>query len=475
MFTNPLVFTPASELAQLIRRKELSPVELVDALLQRISRINPKLSAYLTVAEAEARYSARIAEAAVMQGSELPALHGVPFSVKDLHFTKGTRTTGGSLVYKDFVPNEDAAVVERLRCAGAILLGKTNTPEFGLSSTTQNRLGDDCRNPWNQERTSGGSSGGAAAAAAAGLSPLAIGSDRGGSIRIPAGYCGVYGLKPTHGRVPLYAAFAGPTFTHIGPITRTVRDAALALNVIAGFDPRDPTSLREPPPDFVAALEGNLHRLRIAWCSNLGGAIVDPEVEHIAKSAALTFELLGCAVDEATPMIDDPFIATPIMMADQYAWSGNLLDEHAEDLTPDVKLLLEGARMIPGHVYSQALRALERFRMQMADFFERYDLLLTPTNPVPAFLLRQRPQEIDGKPVDPAGSLACLTMPFNLTGGPAATLPCGFTSQGLPIGLQIAAAWGREDIVIRASAAFEKLKPWHGKTPPVGLDSSEAG
>ena len=255
-----IAYLSASELAALVRRGEVSPVEIVDALLARIHDLNPSLNAYLALAEAEARQAARAAELAVVEGCDLSPLHGVPFSVKDVHFTRGTRTTGGSLVYKDFVPDEDSVVVERLRRAGAILIGKTNTPEFALSSTTENRLGDDCRNPWDLERTAGGSSGGAAAAAAAGLGPLAIGSDRGGSIRIPAGYCGVYGFKPTHGRVPLHAAFAGSAFTHVGPITRTVRDAAVALDVMSGFDRRDPTSLRIFPqatrPIWKMTLEG---------------------------------------------------------------------------------------------------------------------------------------------------------------------------------------------------------------------------
>ncbi len=460
-----IAYTSASELAAIIRTKEISPVEIVEALLLRIRNLNPRLNAYLTVAEVEARGCAMAAEKALMHGSELPPLHGVPFCIKDVHFTKGTRTTGGSLVYKDFVPNEDCVVVERLRRAGAILIGKTNTPEFALSSTTENRLGDDCRNPWDLERTSGGSSGGAAAAAAAGLSPLAIGSDRGGSIRIPAGYCGVYGFKPTHGRVPIYAAFAGSPFTNTGPITRSVRDAALALSVISGFDRRDPTSLREPLPDYIGNLGADLKGIRIAWSHSFGGAVVGNEVRRTAESACLSFEPLGCAVEEATPKIDDIYIAMPIMMADQFARSGHLLTDHAQELMPEVRLLLESARGIPGYVYSQALRALEEFRMKMADFFEQYDLLITPTNPVPAFPLRQKPQEIDGIPVDATRNLACLTMPFNLYGGPAATVPCGFSSKGLPVGLQIAAAVGRDDMVIRASAAFERLRPWTSVTP----------
>ena len=470
MAGDSLLFTPASELAQLIKKRKLSPVELVDHILARIGEVNPKLNAYLTVADAEAKSAARAAEAAVMRGDELPSLHGVPLSIKDLHFTKEIVTTGGSLVFRDFVPNEDSVAVERLRHAGAIILGKTNTPEFGLSATTENRLGDHCRNPWHLERTAGGSSGGAAAAVACGLGPLALGSDGGGSIRIPSGFCGVYGLKPTRGRVPIYGGFGGfELFADIGPIARTVRDAALMLSVMAGFDRRDPTSLQAQPPNFLAAVDGEFRGLRLAWSPNLGYAPVDPEVRSIAESAAHTFESLGCAVEEATPSIDDPFtIFTPIMLADQYAACGHLLREHADNLVPYVKSTLEQGAKVSGYHYSQALRALERFRMQMADFFGRYDLLLTPTNTVPAFPVGRRPREIGGQKVDTLWGPFPFTMLFNLTGQPAANLPCGFSTEGLPIGLQVVGRWGEEATVLRASAAFEQARPWAGKTPPLG-------
>ena len=467
MASGSLLFTPASELAQLIKTRKLSPVELVDHILRRISELNPKLNAYLTVAEAEARSAARAAEAAVIRGEELPSLHGVPLSIKDLYFTRGIVTTGGSLVFRDFVPDEDCVAVERLRRAGAIVLGKTNTPEFGLSATTENRLGDHCRNPWHLERTAGGSSGGAAAAVACGLGPLALGSDGGGSIRIPSGFCGVYGLKPTRGWVPRYGGFGGfELFSDIGPIARTVRDAALMLSVMAGYDHRDPTSLRDQPPDFLTAVESELQGLRLAWSPDLGYARVAPEVKSAAESAAHAFASLGCEVEEATPAIDDPFaIFSPIMLADEYAACGHLLREHADKLVPYVKSTLQHGAEITGFHYSQALRALERFRMQMADFFERYDLLLTPANAVPAFPVGHRPRKIDGQEVDTLWGPFPFTSPFNLTGQPAANLPCGFSAEGLPIGLQVIGRWGKETTVLQASAAFERAQPWADRTP----------
>jgi len=464
-----LAFTSAWNLAKMIQRRQVSPVELVNHLLERISRLNPKLNAYLTVCEGEARSAAREAEKRVMRGEKLAPLHGVPVSVKDLIFTKGIRTTGGSLSHKDFIPVDDAVVVERLRGAGAIILGKTNTSELGQSSTTENRFGKDCCNPWNPERTSGGSSGGAAVAVAAGLGPVALGSDGGGSIRVPAAFCGVYGLKPTHGRVPLYGGFGGmPLFSTIGPISRTVRDAALMLNVISGHDARDPCSIRGESPDFLTALDGGeIRQLRIAWSPDLGFAKVDPEVQAIALAGASVFESLGCKVEEATPDIEEPFpIFAPIVLADEYAVSGHLLEEDVDELMPYVKSTLAAGKQIMGYQYSQALRALERFKLSMALFFDRFDLLVTPATAVVAFPLRQRPREIDGKPVGRLWGPFPFTVAFNLSGQPAASVPCGFSRDGLPVGLQIVGRCAQEATVLRASAAFEEARPWRDKIPP---------
>ena len=466
---NELVFASASELAELIRERELSPLELVEGLLCRIKQLNPELSAYLTVAEEESRSTAAKAEEAITRREALSHLQGIPVSIKDLHFTKGLRTTGGSLIFRDFTPREDCIAVERLRRAGAIILGKTNTPEFGLSATTENRLGDHCRNPWDLTRTSGGSSGGAAAAVAAGLGPLALGSDVGGSIRIPAGFCGVFGFKPSFGRVPLYRGFTRtPLFAHIGPITRTVLDAAFMLEVMSGFDPRDPNSLRDKPPDFTSALKGGLPRLSLAWSPNLGYAQVDPEVRQIVEACLRIFESLGFEIEEATPEIEPPFpIFDTITLADLYAAFGYLLEDHADELMPYVKSILEHGRDIPGHRYSEALRRLERFRLHMATFFDKYDLLATPTNAVPAFPVGKRPKVIDGKEVNTIYGPFPFTLPFNLTGQPAASIPCGFSREGLPIGLQIATRFGEDALLLRVAAAFERAKPWKDFVPPV--------
>ncbi|MFQ5934195.1 MAG: amidase, partial [Dehalococcoidia bacterium] len=325
MDSSSFAFMDTTELAELIRTKKASPVEAVDAYLDRIEALNPKLNAFLTVTADEARAEAKKAEAAVMRGDDLPPLHGIPVGVKDLEMTKGIRTTLGSLVYKDQVPEEDSIIVERLRKAGVIILGKTNTPEFGASGTTENKLGDHCRNPWDTTRTTGGSSGGSGAALAAGLCPLATGSDGGGSIRIPSSFCGVYGIKATHGRVPSPRT-SWVLFADSGPMSRTVRDSALMLNVISGRDPRDSLCIREDPPDFVAALNGDLKGLKVAWSPDLGYAAVDEEVLSVTRSTADLFQELGCNVEEATPASGEPFeIFDKIIPAENYAESGEEL------------------------------------------------------------------------------------------------------------------------------------------------------
>lgn len=466
MSGSDLAFTPALELAALIRRKEVSPVELVDLFLDRIERLNPQLNAYLTVAGDQAREAAKAAEAA--PAGDRP-LHGVPVSIKDLHFTQGIRTTNGSAAYADFVPDHDHVVVERLKAAGAIILGKTNTSEFGQSSTTENRLGDDCRNPWDTSRTTAGSSGGAGASVAAGLGPLAVGSDGGGSVRNPAAFCGVFGIKATFGRVPNYGALGGmPIFSHTGPLTRTVRDAALMLNVMAGPDRRDPLAIREPAPDVLAALNQPGRRGKVAFSPNLGGAPIHPEVRKAFEGAVQVFSDLGYLVEEAGPPVPEPArIFGPIVCVDEYSAIGHLLDEQADLLMPYVKSTLEVGRDLPAYKYARALRHLDHFRAGVAEFFEGYDLLLTPMNAVPAFPVGQRPAEIDGQPVDKLWGAFPFSMPFNLTGQPAASVPCGFSSDGLPIGLHIVGRLRDEISVFQAAAAFEEARPWADRRPPV--------
>jgi Asp-tRNA(Asn)/Glu-tRNA(Gln) amidotransferase A subunit family amidase len=487
MGRDSLAFASAVELARLIKEKELSPVELVDLFLKRIEGLNPKLNAYLTVTGEEAREAAQKAEKASQQGEQLPPLFGVPVSIKDTFATRGIRTTRGSLVYANSIPDTDAISVERLLKAGAIILGKTNTPEIGLSPTTENNLGEDCCNPWNTDRVTGGSSGGAAVAVAAGMAPLSIGGDSGGSIRIPASFCGVYGIKPTNRLVS--SLFSGmPLFGCQGPITRTVADAALMLNAIAGPDPRDPYCLSEQPPDYVKALESKneIGRLKVAWSLDLGYAAVDPEVASVTEAAARSFEAFGCSVEEASPDIWDAFPTSwvPIAWADEYASYAELIEnqELSSILTSYARRFLEAGKRVTGVEYGKAIRELLRFRKKMEDFFNKYDLLLTPTLATTAFPRHQRakgvdikeinphlfyPSEIGGKRVHPHYGFHNHTPAFNMTGQPAATVPCGFSSDGLPIGLQIVGRCKEDATVLQASAAFEEAHPWADKRPPV--------
>jgi aspartyl-tRNA(Asn)/glutamyl-tRNA(Gln) amidotransferase subunit A len=464
-----LCWLSALELAAQIRAKKISPVEVVDAVLARIERVNPTLNAFCTLTADEARDAAQAAEVSVMTGEELGPLHGVPVSIKDLLFTRRLLTTGGSRLFADHVPEEDAVSVERLKGAGAIILGKTNTAEFGHKAVTDNPLFGITRNPWSPSLTPGGSSGGSAAAVAAGMGPLALGTDDGGSIRIPASFCGIYGLKPSFGRVPRGAGFPGwETLSHTGPMTRTVRDAALVLDALAGPDDRDRFSLpADAGPSYLESCEGGLAGLSVAWSADLGHAIVDPEVAEICAKAAEDFEALGCHVEVVTPGWDDPEeIFRAIAPAEIFSAWGDRLEEGADRLDRSLVALLKYGEGITARQYLAATGRRQEFWTEVQRFLARFDLLLTPTVAVPAFpVARPAVKEIDGRPVSPLGWIP-FCFPFNLTGQPAASVPVGFTSAGLPVGLQIVGRRFADRTVLAASAAFEAAHPWAARRPP---------
>lgn len=468
MSHDELCYLPAIELAARIRTKEVSPVEVVEAFLARIERVNPAVNAYCTVTAEVARRAAKAAEAAVVRGAPLGPLHGVPVSIKDLIITRGVRTTWGSRIYEQHIPEEDAPAVERLLRAGAILLGKTNTPELGWRGSTDNLIFGPTRNPWDLERTAGGSSGGAAAAVAAGLGPLALGTDGGGSIRIPASFCGVYGLKPSFGRVPVYPASAAEALSHTGPITRTVRDAALMLEILAGPDERDRNSLPAEGTGYLRLLESGIRGLRVAWSPTLGYAPVDPEVRALAEAAARRFADLGCEVEEADPGFPDPHAAwVALFYGGLGARVAGYLPEWRDRIDPGLLKIVDQFRDLSAYQFVQALFERAALWDTVRRFFARYDLLLTPTIAVPPFELGiVGPSEVAGKPVGPLGWTP-FTYPFNLTGQPAASVPCGFTASGLPVGLQIVGRRYAETTVLRASAAFEAACPWADRRPPL--------
>jgi Asp-tRNA(Asn)/Glu-tRNA(Gln) amidotransferase A subunit family amidase len=471
MAAEELAWLPAGDLAELIRRKAASPVEVVEAVLSRIERLNPRLNAFCTVIAEEAREAAVAAEVSVMTGESLGPLHGVPISVKDLVFTRRVLTTGGSRLFADHVPEEDAVCVERLKGAGAILVGKTTTPEFGHKGVTDSPLFGITRNPWDQALTPGGSSGGAGAAVAAGMAPLAVGTDGGGSIRIPASFCGIYGLKPSFGRVPQNPGFPGWLGISVtGPMTRTVRDAALMLDVMAGPDDRDRHSL---PADgggsFAAACEAGIAGLSVAWSPDLGHGRVDPQVDDLCRAAAERFESLGCHVEVVTPSWDDPEEIFRVMAAaETHAAWGHALADDAERLDRSLVALLRFGGTIGVESYLRAAQRREELWGEVQRFLARFDLLITPTVAVPPFAVgRPALKEINGRPASPLGWIP-FTFPFNLTGQPAATVPVGFTPAGLPVGLQIVGRRHGERAVLAASAAFEAAAPWIARRPPLG-------
>ncbi len=471
MTPTDLCWRSALDLAALIRTKAVSPVEVVEALLARVAEVNPRLNCFCAVTGEEARDAALAAEAAVMTGEVLGPLHGVPYSVKDLVWTRHVRTTGGSRLFEDHVPEEDAVVVERLKGAGGVMLGKTTTSEFGHKGVTDSPLFGVTRNPWNRDCTPGGSSGGSASAVAAGLGPLAVGTDAGGSIRVPASFCGIYGIKPSFGRVPQYPTFRGwETLSHTGPLARTVRDAALMLDVIAGPDDRDPYSLPAAAgPSYLEACDAGIAGLHVAWSPDLGHAIVDPEVLDLCAQAAERFESLGCHVEVVTPTWDDPEdVFRVLAAAEKHAAWGDRVAAEGDQLDRSLVAFLRYGGSITLDRYLAAAHARHDLWTDVQRFLARFDLLITPTVAVPAFEVgRPAVKTIDGRDVSPLGWMP-FTYLFNLTGRPAATVPVGFTGARLPVGMQIVGRRHDDRTVLAASAAFEAAAPWADRTP--GLD-----
>ena len=468
-----LAFAPATELRGLVASKGISPMELTQLYLDRIDRFDPSLNAYLTVDAEGAIEAARRAEQAVVRGDELGPLHGVPISIKDLQITKGLRTTSGSSIFRDRVPKEDSIAVERIRAAGAVILGKTNTPEFGLLGVTVNKLGGPCRNPWNTDRTTGGSSGGAAAATAAGLCALSEGSDGGGSIRIPSSFCGIFGIKPTQGRVPKYAGAGIPLtanhFSQSGPMTRNVRDAAVLLEVLAGYDPRDPSSMRETIPDLVGALDRSTENLAVGWSPDYGYAPVDPDVLAVCRSTLDGLGDAGCEVAESDLVLDSPFEAfQPLFAAMAFASYSSFLDG---DLTDYARQMIERGASVSGAEYALALGHMDLIRSSIEEQLDRFDLIASPTLAVPAFEAGgplDTVSEIAGREVDPWWGYFPFTFPINMAGLPAVSIPAGFSDDGLPVGLQLVGRRGAEETLVAVSAALEQARPWAHRRPRVG-------
>ena len=457
----------ALELGSLISRKEAKSIEVTRALLKRIEELNPRLNAFCTIAHESALEEARFADEKMASGEGKGPLWGVPVSVKDLLETKGIRTTFGSPHFANHIPDRDAVVVERLRAAGCPILGKTNTPEFGCTFTTENPVFGPTLNPWNTRKSPGGSSGGAAAQVAAGMGPLAIGSDGGGSIRVPASCCGVFGLKPHFGRIPSWPRRdSWAALSHLGPITRTVRDAAAFLNVAAGPDDRDRTSLPASSLDYLKSCDGNIKGLRVAWSPDLGYGKIDPEVRALCEKAAKAFEGMGCFVEEAQPGLSSPENLFLQSIAPRMtAWmEKELPDILKESKNPVFQFFRRSTDDLSARDIVRNLFEIEELWDRIYAFFQKYELLLTPTIAAPPYDSGSTgPKYVGGEKVSPL--LPFFTFPFNLTGQPAASVPAGFTQEGLPVGLQIIGRRFDEKTVLRASACFEEVQPWRDRWP----------
>jgi len=467
-----LCFTPATELVKLYRTQKVSPLEVMQAVLARIDQVNPQVNAYVTVAREFALNAARAATGALKRGAKLPPLHGVPVSIKDNTPTKGIRTTWGSKIFEHHVPDEDALVVQRLKAAGAIVVGKTNTPEFGAGANTFNAVFGATRNPWNPALSCGGSSGGAAVALATGMGALGQGTDIGGSLRIPAAFCGVVGFRITPGLVPVYPGeLAWDSIDVAGPMARTVADVVLMLSAIAGPDDRAPLSYAVDTREFLKAVRNpSVKGWRIAWTPDLNGLIpVDAEVAKVAEGALKVFRSLGAKVEAACPdfsEVNDIVLATRglsmvALHADKLArWKG----EMQKGLVWNIE---QGLRLTPQEIArGEKLRTALWHRVRT--FMETRDLLILPTVAVPPFPVEQPyPTEINGKPLDNYTQWFFLTYGISVTGLPAISVPCGFTQGGLPVGLQIVGRRRQEAAVLTAAAAFERAAPWSDRIPPV--------
>jgi len=460
-----LCYLSAVQLAKMIRQRELSPVEVIEAFLNRIEQINPLINAYCTLAPEQAYQVAREAEAKQMSGEELGPLHGVPVSIKDLTPTAGIRTTFGSRIFEHHVPTQDAVIVEKIKAAGAIVLGKTNTPEFGAGANTFNDIFGSTRNPWRLTHTPAGSSGGAAAALAAGLCPLAEGSDLGGSLRTPASFCGVVGLRPSIGRVTNYPSLiAWDSLAVNGPMARTVEDVALMLSVIAGRDDRSPLSVSAAPGEFLAGTrQPEIKGWRVAWSPDLGFAPVDEEVVNLCQQALSVFKNeLDCKVEVATPDLHDaPYIFQTLRAGALVAMYGNRLALWREQMQPNLVWNIEQGLKLSAADIGRAQIARSMLWDRVRRFFETYDLLLVPAAATLPFLCEViSPSQVGGRQMSNYVEWLGLTYGITVTGLPSICVPCGWSADGLPVGLQIVGRRLDEASILQAAAAFERAQPW---------------
>jgi aspartyl-tRNA(Asn)/glutamyl-tRNA(Gln) amidotransferase subunit A len=469
-----LPFATIEELSALLAKRKVSPVELTEQFLRRIARYNSQLNAYLTVTAEHALAAARRAEKELPRGRRAAGrqrpLLGIPITLKDNIWTGGIRTTAGSKVLRDFVPAEDATVVRKLARAGAILLGKTNLHEFAYGITNNNAHYGAAHNPWALDRIPGGSSGGSAVAIAAGLCAASIGTDTGGSIRIPAAMCGIVGLKPTFGRVSVFGTVPlAPTFDHVGPLARCVSDAAILLGVIAGSDTLDPASSAHRMEDFKAALRKPLRNFRLGRPREYFWEKLDSEVRHATEAAVRDMEKCGVTVREISlpHLSDSAEAAADISLAEaRYGHeTAGYFPAHADEYSEEVRQRIDAGGKVLATQYLAGLDVQKRVRAEFDAAFQEVDAIVAPTAPVPAPPIGAEYVEVDGEQIGVRAALVGMNRPANFTGHPAISVPCGFTREGLPVGLQLIGRSFDESTLLRIAFAYERAHDWRGRHP----------
>ena len=469
MAGSDICFMNATEMVRKLRSKELSAAEVMTAHLRQIERVNPKVNAIVTLVAEQAMEQARAADAALARGQWLGPLHGLPIAHKDLLDTKGIRTTYGSPIFKDHVPDQDALIVERIQKAGALTVGKTNTPEFGAGSQTFNRVFGATRNPYDLSKTCGGSSGGAAVALACGMIPIADGSDMGGSLRNPASFCNVVGLRPAPGRVPSWPSANGwATLSVEGPMARTAADVALLLSAIAGHDDRSPISLDQPADLFAGLLDRDFKGVRIAWAKNLGGIPFDPRVTQVVNAQRKTFQSLGCVVEEAEPDFTGADEVFRVLRAWSYSMSRPQVEAHRDLVKATVLQEIDaGSRLTGPQLGRAAIKRTELYH-RVRRFLEKYEFLVLPVSQVPPFDLNQEyVTQIQDVKLEHYIDWMKSCWYISVTSNPAISVPAGFTPEGLPIGLQIVGRHRAEWSVLQLAHAFEQATNVGKRRPAV--------
>ena len=472
MTRDDLCFMSAFKLASSVRSKQISPLEICQSVIARIELLEPTLNAFSTLTADRAMDQAKNLEVKMSRGEDIGPLGGVPVTIKDLTVTAGIPTERGSYITESCIPDTDAPMVSRLKNAGAIIIGKTTTSEFGWKAVSHSPLTGITHNPWGHGLNAGASSAGAGVGAAAGYGPLHQGSDGAGSIRIPAHFCGIYGLKPSFGRVPNWPIPNTDQASHIGPMTRTVKDAAMMLNVLSGAHPWDQYSLEGPPVDYPTLLGQGINGLRVAFSPDLGHARVDPEISSLVVAAATTFEELGCHVDQPKlpPEVKDgPELIRFFWAVHENAGYARYLPEWESKMDPGFVACIRAGEGYSAVNYMNFRARKLLYNEAWHKFFEKYDLLLTPAVSVPAFpankLMPDHWPEHEWEWIN----WAEFSYPFNFTGQPSASIPCGFTQNNLPVGLQIVGPRFNDLQVLQASAAFEEARPWSDRRPPLDI------